>query len=177
MSETTENHRRRMIVFRASDAGEVSHDMMPREGIDDSVLAGFALLAQAGVTEGLGEQTRLLFKEPGDDGMSLVYAWFKSGYVLPFHTHDTDCLYYVIAGELHMGANILRKGDGMFIPRNYGYGYEAGPEGVEVLEFRNASRFNLAFRANDASRWERIADSFRTRGEIWAEETVPPSER
>ncbi|HEY8385734.1 MAG TPA: hypothetical protein VIK82_05865 [Porticoccaceae bacterium] len=182
MSDTSDKARetatrRRMVVFRASEAGEVGPEIMPREGIDDSVLAGFSLLAEAGVTEGLGEQTRLLFREPGENGMSLVYAWFKSGYILPFHTHDSDCLYYVLAGELRMGSHVLRKGDGMFIPANHGYGYEAGPDGVEILEFRNATHFNLAFRANSESRWRSIADTFRNRAAIWAEETVPPSER
>lgn len=182
MSDTSDKARetatrRRMVVFRASEAGEVGPEIMPREGIDDSVLAGFSLLAEAGVTEGLGEQTRLLFRDPGENGMSLVYAWFKSGYILPFHTHDSDCLYYVLAGELRMGSHVLRKGDGMFIPANHGYGYEAGPDGVEILEFRNATHFNLAFRANSESRWRSIADTFRNRAAIWAEETVPPSER
>jgi hypothetical protein len=108
--------------------------------------------------------------------MSLLYLWFKSHYVLPFHSHDTDCLYYVLSGELRMGSHVLRKGDGIFIPRETAYGYEAGPDGVEVLEFRNAKRFNLFFGNNPESRWDKIADTFRERAEIWQEET-PPSQR
>jgi quercetin dioxygenase-like cupin family protein len=151
--------------------------MMPREGIDASVLAGLARLEAANVTEGLGEMTRVLFRESGDSGMSLVLAWFKSGYVLPFHSHSVDCLYYVVGGELHMGSHVLKKGDGFFVPADQAYGYEAGPDGVEVLEFRNATRFNLAFKGNKASRWDQIAQTFGERAAIWATETTPPSAR
>lgn len=177
MKQTAEHKRRRMSVFHAQDAQEVESEMMPREGLDESVLAGLAKLAAANATEGIGERTRVLFREPGDDGMSLILAWFKSGYVLPFHSHNVDCLYYVIGGELHMGSHVLKKGDGFFVPADQGYGYEAGPEGVEVLEFRNATHFNLAFRGNNEARWDRIAETFGERAGIWAEETVPPSDR
>lgn len=169
--------RRRLSVFRAADAQEVPDDMMPREGFDDTVMSALSQLQAADVNVGAGEKTLLLFKEPGDDGMSLVYAWFKSGYVLPFHSHSTDCLYYVIAGEIHMGSNVLRKGDGMLIPGGQAYGYEAGPDGVEVLEFRNASHFNLKFRPNAEQRWKQIVETYTNRAPIWEEETVPPSER
>lgn len=176
MPDQTTSKRRRMSVFYADEATEVDAEMMPREGIDDSVLAGFARLAEVNATEGVGEKTRLLFREPGEDGMSLIYAWFKSGYVLPFHSHNVDCLYYVLGGELHMGSRVLKKGDGVFIPRDQAYGYEAGPRGVEVLEFRNASRFNLNYGVNDEHRWNRIAETFRDRATIWSTETVPPSD-
>jgi quercetin dioxygenase-like cupin family protein len=177
MEQKEHARKKRMAVFYSADAGELPDEMMPREGFDDSVMAGLARLAEAGVTEGLGERNRVLFREPGEEGMSLVHVWFKSGYVLPFHSHSTDCLYYVLGGELRMGSRILRKGDGMFIPADHGYGYEAGPEGVELLEFRNATHFNLFFRANPPERWEQIAEVYTHRAATWAEETEPPSER
>lgn len=177
MSEKTVDKRKRLVVFRADEAEALGPEIMPMEGMDDSVLSSLATLAEAGVEEGLGERTRMVFREPGDGGMSLVHAWFKSGYVLPFHSHDADCLYYVIGGELRMGSHVLRKGDGFFIPKDQAYGYEAGPEGVEVLEFRNVTRFNFVFGTNDEHRWAQIAESYRDRGEIWANETTPPSER
>ena len=177
MTEQTVGSRRRLVVFHAEEAGELGPEIMPREGVDESVLAALKMLGDAGVKEGVGERTRLLFSEPGEEGMSLVYAWFKSGYVLPFHSHNADCLYFVLGGELRMGSHVLGKGDGFFVPRDQGYGYEAGPDGVEVLEFRNATRFNLAYGANDENRWKRIAETYRDRAEIWAKETTPPSDR
>jgi quercetin dioxygenase-like cupin family protein len=165
-----------MAVFYGKDAGELDPETMPREGIDDTVLSFLSRLNETGYREGLAEKNLVLFKEPSEEGMSLVYVWFKSGYVLPFHSHDVDCLYYVLGGELCMGSRVLRKGDGFFIPAGHGYGYEAGPDGVEVLEFRNATRFNLTLRGNDEARWNRIVDTCRERAGVWAGETVPPSE-
>lgn len=176
MTETTDDMRRRMQFFYQRESRPLDPEMMPREGVDASVLAGIAKLAAVNVVEGLGERSRVLFSGPGDKGMSLVHIWFKSGYVLPYHSHNVDCLYYVIGGELRMGSRVLHKGDGVFIPAHQSYGYEAGPAGVEVLEFRNASRFNLLFGANDEARWDRIANTHRDRANIWATETVPPSE-
>jgi quercetin dioxygenase-like cupin family protein len=177
MTDNPDHTRRRMQFFYQKDSRELEPERMPREGIDESVLAGLARLAEANVTEGVGERNRVLFSEAGDSGMSLVHVWFKSGYVLPFHSHNVDCLYYIISGELRLGSRVLRKGDGVFVPADHGYGYEAGPAGVEVLEFRNATRFNLVFGGNDEARWDRIASTYQDRAKIWAAETIPPSEK
>jgi quercetin dioxygenase-like cupin family protein len=169
--------RKSMVVFYGRDAEPLDSDRMPIEGMDEGVRAGLAKLPSADVEQGAGEKSVVLFSEPGDQGLSLVYLWLKSGYVLPRHSHDADCLYYVLGGELRMGSHVLRKGDGMFIPCDQAYGYEAGPEGVEVLEFRNATRFNFVFKANDEAWWERMAATYRDRAAIWAKELVPPSDR
>jgi hypothetical protein len=42
--------------------------------------------------------------------MSLCWAWFKSGYVLPRHSHNADCLYYVLGGSLRLGSVWLKAG-------------------------------------------------------------------
>jgi mannose-6-phosphate isomerase-like protein (cupin superfamily) len=89
-----------------------------------------------------GEETRFLFHAPG---FSLLHAWFKQDYPLPLHSHDTDCLYYVVAGSLTLGTEELGPGDGFFVPANARYTYRPGPDGVEVLEFRQtgASEFRI----------------------------------
>jgi hypothetical protein len=97
--------------------------------------------------------------------------------VLPPHSHNGDCLYYVVGGELRIGARTLRKGDGMFIPADSAYTYQAGEGGVEVLEFRNATHFNIALKGNESGRWYHVAAAFRERALEWETETVPPSER
>ncbi len=173
----TERKRRTIRIFRVADAREPLPEEMPREGIDEHARSALASLAEAGYVEGTGERNRMLFSEPGDNGMSLLHVWFKSGYVLPYHSHNVDCLYYVLGGELRIGSHRLQPGDGFFVPADQAYGYEAGPEGVEVLEFRNASRFNLALRGNTPQRWQQIVDVCRERAADWAGETEPPSER
>ncbi len=166
--------RKRMSFFRAVDATDLDFDRMPMENMDESVMAGFAKLMATGVQHGTGEKTVVLFSEPGDEGMSLVYAWFKSGYVLPKHSHSADCLYYVIDGELRLGSRTLRKGDGFFIPKDAGYTYEVGPNGLEILEFRNTGKFNFVFKNNDEEHWDKIASAMTAGAEKWAAE-VPPS--
>jgi quercetin dioxygenase-like cupin family protein len=163
-----------MTIFRGSDARDVQ-EHMPSIGIDAGVEAGLGKLVEAVGTYPLTSGTKavLLFKEPGDRGMSLGYAWFKSGYVLPRHSHNADCLYYVLGGELHMGSQTLRKGDGVFIPADAGYTYEAGPNGVEVLEFRNATQFHLMFQGNDEAHWDRIASVLKNNCPKWEGEPPP----
>ncbi len=177
MAESKRDTRRRIEFFSEQDARELDGETMPRKGIDDNVVAALAQLADSDYREGMGERSRMLFSEAGDEGMSLVHVWFKSGYVLPFHSHSSDCLYYVLAGELRIGSRVLRQGEGFFIPADQGYGYEAGPDGVEVLEFRNATKFNLVFTGNSQERWQQMVDTCRERADIWAGEDVPPSRR
>jgi hypothetical protein len=70
--------------------------------------------------------------------MSLVHAWFGPNFQLFRHSHPRygDCLYYIVAGEIIMGSRTLKAGDGFFVPNGAPYKYSAGPNGVEVLEFR-----------------------------------------
>ncbi|MHB9878765.1 cupin domain-containing protein [Pacificimonas sp. ICDLI1SI03] len=130
-------------------------------------------VAAVGAQEGLAEKTLVLFKEPRPDGMSIMYAWFKSNYVLPRHNHDADCAYYILAGSLKMGSQTLGKGDGMFVPAGAGYTYEVGPDGLELLEVRNAAHFNIDFKGNNEGHWDRIAEVYRTKRSDWQSETPP----
>lgn len=166
--------RKRMMIFRGSQARDV-REHMPSIGIDDSVQVGLSKLSEATGTypANSGAKAVVLFSEPGEEGLSLGYAWFKSGYVLPRHSHNADCVYYVLGGELVMGSQTLRKGDGVFIPADAGYTYEAGPNGVEVLEFRNATRFHLMFQGNDQGHWDRIANVLRNNCPKWENEQPP----
>ena len=165
---------KRMKVFRASEATDIQ-EHMPVIGVDDSVQTGLRMLAEATgeYPPASGTRAIVLFCEPGDQGLSLSYVWFKSGYVLPRHSHDADCLYYVLGGELHMGTQTIRRGDGIFIPANAAYTYEAGPNGVEVLEFRNATRFHFRFQGNDDAHWSRIANVLKANCPKWENEPPP----
>ena len=85
-----------------------------------------------------GAVTTPLFWQGGPDGMSLVHAWFGPHFPLFRHSHPKfgDCLYYVVSGQVIMGSRVLKAGDGFFVPNGMPYKYKAGPDGVEVLEFR-----------------------------------------
>ena len=104
-----------------------------------------------------GTHDAVVYRGEGDDGFSLVRAWFGPHYVLPRHTHDGDCLYYVVAGSLKMGSQVLDAGDGFFVPSDAPYAYEAGPDGVEVLEFRSCTSFGMKIPGGQVERLRRKA--------------------
>lgn len=111
-----------------------------------------------------GHVVRTLFQQ--EDGMSLVWSWFGPGYVLPRHSHSADCLYYVVAGEAHVGNRFVPQGQGFFVPADAPYAYTAGPEGIQILEFRNVSSFDMRI-TESLPRWDRIVDVVREHSEEW----------
>jgi hypothetical protein len=114
-----QDRRRGLSIFRAADA---------------PTLAETGMMATADMRPGVAEQLandisafdrgydiRVLYGQPDDDGSpSLVYAWFKPNYPLPRHTHDADCLYYVVAGSAMLGNQVLNAGTGVRHPGHRG---------------------------------------------------------
>ena len=168
--------RRRITMIRAGEGVPMDHESMPFVGVDEDVMANFAKLSASVPNMVDAAHTEILFRMPGENGMSLSRAWFKSGYITPRHSHNSDCLYYILSGEARFGSARLGPGEGIFIPANDGYVVEAGPEGCELLEYRNAAEFNIHFKDNDAGHWDRIARSLGEHMTGWDSE-VRPSER
>lgn len=83
------------------------------------------------------------FQQEGPGGFSLVSIDFAPGYMLPRHSHSSDCLYYIVDGSIVMGRRELGPGDGFFLPAEQPYAYHAGPKGVKLLEFRNRTAFDM----------------------------------
>ena len=162
-------------IFRASNAliYDETEAMAPSPdaAAPDPKLA--ALMGQAvagGVLE--GSNVRLLFSRPG---MSLSYAWFKSGFPLPRHTHNADCLYFIVAGTLELGTETLGPGDGFFVGSNVPYTYTPGPQGVEVLEFRTADKFDIKLLANNPAWWEKALSRLAENKPNWPNQQSAPS--
>ena len=105
--------------------------------------------------------------------LHVSYIWFKSGYPLPVHSHDTDCYYLVIAGSMRIGSDVLEKGDGVLIPSGTPYTVSPGAEGVEFLEMRTSPDYDTHYRGKTDIYWDRIADTRRARKAIWALEQAP----
>jgi quercetin dioxygenase-like cupin family protein len=100
------------------------------------------------------------FRQEGPGGFSLVTVDFGPGFLLPRHSHDSDCLYYVIGGSLIMGTRELGPGDGFFLPADQAYAYRAGPQGLRLLEFRHQASFDMKIYEKDmASYREKAAAS------------------
>lgn len=159
-------------IYRGIDAPDLNEtEKMTLAGLTPIVEAGIGRWVEAGVAE--GNITKVLFSLPH---MSLTYAWFKSGFALPLHSHDADCLYYVIAGSLKLGTEELGAGDGFFVGRDVPYTYKPGPEGVEVLEFRTVDAFDMKFQGRTEAYWDKVVAGMDAARPNWNDET-PPSQR
>jgi hypothetical protein len=66
-----------------------------------------------------------------------------------------------------MGNVIIRAGDGFFIRADQPYAYEAGPDGVEVLEFRTATSFDAKIFDRTVERWQPIVDAAEANHDTW----------
>jgi hypothetical protein len=117
-----------------------------------------------------GEEVRVLFNIPG---FNLSHVWFKKDYPLPRHSHDCDCLYYIIAGSLKLGTEELGPRDGFFVGADVPYTYTPGPEGVELLEFRHATNFNFNLLAGSEAFWTRAVETAKENNEIWRDAKMP----
>jgi len=155
-----------MTFFRKDDAPTLDDDGMMSTAAVDIDPAVFATFDASQL--GAGQLVKVLFKGVGPEGFSLVHARFEPGFRLPRHSHSSDCLYVVVAGEAHVGTRVLAPGDGFFIKAEAPYAYSAGPDGVEVLEFRASTGFDIKIRDTSAADWKPVADAVREHGASWA---------
>lgn len=159
-------------VFRGAEAqGLMEIGAMKMAEMTAEQRAGLSTLVQAGYLE--GDQVKLLVDLPG---FSLTHAWLKRDYPLLLHSHDSDCLYYVLAGSLQMGVEELAAGDLFFVPANAAYQYRPGPDGVEVLEFRHAGTFDFRNLTKNPAFYEKAAATVAANVQHWRE-AKPPSVR
>lgn len=164
-----ESDRPRFAIFRGKDAlGAAEMTCMTFEPVSPIVADGAQRVQAAGADA--GNELKLLFAVPG---FSLTYVWFKSDFPLPRHSHNVDCLYYILGGSLLLGQEELVAGDGFFVGQDVPYTYKAGSAGVEVLEFRAADVFNIKVLANNPAFWDMAMETVRSRQSQWAQEPRP----
>jgi quercetin dioxygenase-like cupin family protein len=156
-----------MTIYRAEDATPLDKETMPPPVLDPAIRRELDLSPIAA-----GTSTDVLFRGDRDDGFSLVRVRFKTGYRLPRHSHDADCLYYIVSGSVIMGSHVLGAGDGFFVPADAPYAYEAGPDGVELLEFRTATTFDIDVRDQTVERWEPIVAAAVANHDRWVSEAA-----
>ncbi|MEO6717777.1 MAG: cupin domain-containing protein [Novosphingobium sp.] len=156
-------------IFRANKATDYAADgpmYVDQTGPGNLEVSGE--LHEAGFSE--GSQVKLLYSRPG---MSLTYAWFKSGFPLPRHSHNADCLYFIVAGSLKIGVEELGPGDGFFLGVNVPYTYVPGEQGVEVLEFRSSDKFDFKDLGMTAAWMGKALETLAERRGKWADEGPP----
>ena len=146
----------RFQLFNGSPVGELDDLMTPPE-MPASVIESFELADIALVNEGF--RTEPIFCDSDPAGFSLVNIRLAPEAILPSHTHEVDCLYYVLSGSIVLGRRTLGAGAGFFVPADQPYGYRAGSEGAAVLEFRRSTRFGMVITDGSASRWREIVDT------------------
>lgn len=119
-------------IFKASDGYVFGEEGVMTTDPTPVQKDGLERMLDAGVID--GSVYTMVANLPG---FTLMHAWFKADYPLPLHSHSADCLYYVVAGTARLGTQDLGPGDSFFVPADTPYTYHAGPDGVEVLEFRH----------------------------------------
>ncbi len=150
-------------IFRASDAkGLMESGCMTVEPYTPTQRAGMDKVLEAGFLD--GDEVRVLCNLPG---FSLTHVWFKRDYPLPLHSHDADCLYYIIAGSIRLGTETLGPRDSFFVPADVPYAYKPGPDGVELLEIRNSTSFNFVNLAKGEAFWDKAAEIAAGNREAW----------
>ncbi|MEH3048188.1 cupin domain-containing protein [Sphingomonas adhaesiva] len=168
-ADTSTTDAPRFQIYRAADAPDYSEtSCMEMSGLTDIITDGITRAEAAGASE--GNVVKLLFAMPG---LSLTYAWFKSGFPLPLHSHNADCLYYIVAGTLKLGTEELSAGDGFFVGRDVPYNYKPGPQGVEVLEFRTADTFDIRFLGKTTAFWDKTVAALQAERPKWATQRPP----
>ena len=166
-------NRGQTVIYRAATAPDLTDKNMTTGAMRPADVAGYSAAMEVGLKD--SALIRLLFADE-QSGVSLTYAWFKANATLPRHSHSADCLYYIISGSLKFGSEDLGPGDGFLVPSDTLYSYEAGADGVEVLEFRTATKFDISFSGTEAS-WNRIIETVKRQHPIWESMDAPPAAR
>jgi quercetin dioxygenase-like cupin family protein len=162
--DDTKPRRRGIKLFDATDATELF-----ASGIMSMPVATPAAdeqMMEWGLSH--GHVVKTLFQD-GENGPCLVWSWFGPGYTLPRHSHSADCLYYVVKGEAHLGNQVVKAGSGFFVPADAPYAYTAGPDGIEILEFRSTSPFDMKI-TESLPGWDQVVASVREHDADWAKD-------
>ncbi len=162
MSEA-DNDTTKFQIFRADNAPGLMEagcmtvepfSPVQRTGMDGALAAGYMG----------GDEIKVLTDLPG---FGLTHVWFKEGYQLPLHSHNADCMYFIISGSIRLGTEQLGPRDCFFVPRDVPYTYKIGPEGVEVLEIRHANHFDFVNHAKGEAWWAKAAQETASRQDSW----------
>ena len=156
-------------IIRAKDGkGLMDAKCMTVAPWGDTARAGMNRAMTAGASG--GEEVTVLVDIPG---FSIANVWFKHGYPLPLHSHSADCLYYVVAGSARLGTEELGPGDSFFVPANTPYNYHAGPEGVEVLEYRHTLDIDFQNYAKGQAFYDKALETVIANRDEWRKAPKP----
>ena len=143
------------VVFTGEEVRPLS-DMMSAPEIPDYVTDMADFMTVFG-----GLQSKVVFSTSEPDGLSITHVKLGPDFILLPHSHDTNCAYYVTAGEIRLSRRRLGPGAGFYVPANRRYAYVAGPEGAELLEVRDGTKFGMKLAPVPATRYAAIVANAR----------------
>jgi mannose-6-phosphate isomerase-like protein (cupin superfamily) len=168
MTTATEAHKA-FKIFRAKDARLLMETgCMAIAPITAQQREGVMKAVEAGYTE--GDVTKVLVQMPG---FSLTHTWMKKNYPLSLHSHDSDCMYYIVAGTTRVGTEDLGPRDCFFVPANVPYTHKPGPDGVEVLEIRHETNFDFVNLSKTEAFWDKATQIVAANLEDWRTAQTP----
>ncbi len=88
----------------------------------------------AGETQPKGASRKRHDGGPADPQLLEVKVF--AGLAVTVHAHETPEILYIVKGQMLFGKSVLNPGDTVAIPGLALYSFQAGPEGVEFLNFR-----------------------------------------
>lgn len=150
----------KLVIFEAAAAPTLDETgMMTPPSFSDDAVIDPATIETLGERSEQASKLTVPFRQEGPNGFSLVEIVFAPGYLLPRHSHSSDCLYYIVSGSIVMGQRELGPGDGFFLPAEQPYAYHAGPDGVKLLEFRHSTAFDMKIQEKDMNRFREKMES------------------
>ena len=98
-TEATSRPRRGISIFRAEEATPiVETDFMAMPQMTGEALAAGG--PEIFMASAPGTDVRVAVRQtPEEGGFSILHVWFKADYPVPRHSHDADCLYYIVSGS------------------------------------------------------------------------------
>jgi hypothetical protein len=162
-AETAQDEKQGFQIFRWNEAPDlVTAACMTIGEYPPAAAEGMQRMVGAGFLD--GEEVKVLVNIPG---FSLAHVWFKADFPLPLHSHDADCLYYIVAGSLQLGTETLGPRDSFFVPCNAAYAYKPGPDGVELLEIRHANTFDFQIYAKNKAFYDKAVTTIEGKRDSW----------
>lgn len=150
-------------IFRSRDGIDLMQsehqDMAPATDVQNT---GLTKMVEAGLLD--GAEVRVIADVPG---LNLVHIWFKTDYPLPLHSHNVDCLYYIIAGSITLGTEELGARDSFFVPADAPYTYRTGANGVELLEIRAGNHWDFKNHAQGQAFYDQALATIAAKRKEW----------
>jgi len=132
-AEATGRSRRGISIFRAEEATPILEtDFMGMPTMTDEALAAGG--PEIYMASAPGTDVRVAVRQtPEEGGFSILHVRFKADYPVLRHTHDADCLYYIVSGSAYSYGRRMGPGDFLHADAGTDHSELWTEEGAQVL--------------------------------------------